>query len=162
MNISAKKVALALGLTGLSSATMAQPALQQLQNASGLQQVAAVPAAAHAPADTPLHAPDLGKDVLAGCTILDALPYVRWELPQAASLVNDCLQQSYPRLGALQSRVRAEPGVEGIKIIVEGTLLLGDSVLLDLGYSLAKRDGKLLSYDVMVVDKRTALRKDVR
>jgi hypothetical protein len=157
-------------LLALATGASAQTALQQLGAEAGNDTVALarqfqdMRAKNYAPAPAPV----IGlrresKDVFSGCESFEAKPFMAWNLPQAALIVQTCLNNAYPADGAFTVRaavarfsVRACPDgsaaacraiveVEGIKISVDGTVP-GDAVLQDLNAAIAQRGGKLLNY----------------
>lgn len=155
-----------LVLTGLfltGARAHAQTALQQLKLQAGEQAVAAsaqLPAsravvAALVPAPTvPLNA----KDVFAQCQMFEEEGFskVGWTLPQAAQVTQFCLNKSYKRAPGYSVTASVTPA--GLMITVAGRVLTGDPVLMDLGYSLSKRGGKLLGY-VATLDGEAAVLK---
>ena len=120
--------------------------------------------------------PRQGKDVFAGCSAFEAKSFTRWNVSQAAIMVQTCLNHAYAADGAY--RVTAQPArfgsrlcpndagascraiveVVGIKITVAGEIKTGDSVLLDLNASLAQRHNKLFEYEA-TVEHQAALLK---
>jgi hypothetical protein len=169
-------------LTGLilalaSTGAMAQSALQQLGEQAGVevaplaQQMKEVRAEqAHGPVGVPLHA----KDIFAGCSSYEAKPFLAWTAPQAALIVQTCLNNAYPADGrytvtaasarfgrpcrpGASATCRAIVEVIGIKITVNGEILTGDGVLADLNYSIEKRGGLLLGFDAIVDNKAQIL-----
>ncbi len=157
-------ILLALASTG----AMAQTALQQLGAEAGNDTVAlardfqALRASNAGPA--PVSIRRASKDVFSGCESFNAKAFMAWNLPQAALIVQTCLNNAYPADGSytVQSSVArfgirscASKGiaacgsimeVSGIKITINGGVLAGDSVLQDLNDSIEQRGGKLLGF----------------
>lgn len=164
---------IALTLTLASRPAAAATALQQLGQEAGIdvaplaRRMTSVRALAAASA--PLMIPRRSQDVFEGCSALEARSLKAWTPAQAALLVQTCLNHAYAADGAYSVRAEAarfgtrvcpeQAGrlscqaiveVVGIKITVSGVILTGDSVLLDLNASLARRGGKLLGFPAIV------------
>ncbi|MFI5345512.1 MAG: hypothetical protein ACHQ51_03975 [Elusimicrobiota bacterium] len=158
-----------LTLTLASRPAMAATALQQLGQEAGIdtaaiaQQMKTVHALSLAAA--PLMIPRHSKDVFEGCSALEERPLQPWTPAQAALLVQTCLNHAYAADGRYTVRAQATRfskrvcpqndammtcqaivEVIGIKITVAGTIMTGDSVLLDLDGTLKQREGKLLGF----------------
>ena len=170
---------LALAVSGAA----AQTALQQLGAEAGNDTVAIarefkdVRAMDTGPAGiAPVALSRRGKDVFQDCDALTAGSFVRWNVSQAALLVQTCLNHAYAADGAY--RVTAAPArfvsricpngegascraiieVVGIKLTVSGQVLAGDAVLLDLDTSLNQRGNKLMGFEA-IVDNQAAILK---
>lgn len=170
---------LALAAAGAS----AQTALQQLGAEAGNDTVALarefkdMRAMDQAPSIAPVVAlPRQGKDVFESCDALTAKSFLPWNVSQAAIMVQTCLNHAYKADGAY--RVTATPArfgsracpngagascraiieVVGIKLTVSGEILTGDSVLLDLNASLAKRGNKLMGFETTVENQAAILK----
>jgi hypothetical protein len=94
-----------------------------------------------------------------------------WNVSQAAIMIQTCLNHQYAADGGYQvhaeaarfgSRAACPNGprschaiveVLGIKITVSGSILTGDSVLLDLNGSLEQRGNKLMGFETTVVNQ---------
>jgi hypothetical protein len=111
--------------------------------------------------------PRNGQDVLAGCSALAAKAIMPWNISQAVIMTQTCLNHVYASDGDFQvvaqaarfgkracpegpATCKAVMEVVGIKIVVTGQVMLGNSVLLDLDTTLSLRDGKLFGYDAIV------------
>jgi hypothetical protein len=106
-----------------------------------------------------------GKDVLAGCSALDAKSFLPWNVNQASLMIQTCLNHAYPADGGYQVRAeaarfgsrlcpngdgaacRAIVEVVGIKITVSGRILTSDTVLNDLKSTLDQRGNKLMGFE---------------
>jgi len=177
-----KAVLAGLALTLLAPAVRAQTAIRELAAAAGVEaapMVEHLKAAKAAPQRPPLTIPLHGKDVLQGCSALDVKNIMPMTAKQGALLVQTCLNHDYPADGsftvaaeAARFGVRACPEstdpnrmacqafmeVEGIKITVNGTLAMGNPVLVDLNFSLNQRRGKLLGL-YAIVENKAALQR---
>ena len=119
----------------------------------------------------PAHAiPQEPTDVLAGCPQLTASGPVA--MPQAIGILQVCLDQRYAqrpytvkvqagrfsvplcpsRAGAPHCQAMEE--VEGLVITVNGRVLMGDPVLMDLRHSLDKREGKVLAWHAALAEDK--------
>jgi hypothetical protein len=169
-------IILALAATGAK----AQSALTQLGAEAGNDTVAlasqfkdmrAMDAGSSEVVGLPQHA----KDVFSSCDILEAKSFMPWNVSQAALMVQTCLNHAYKADGAY--RVTAQPArfgsracptgpaschaiieVVGIKITVQGQIMTGDSVLLDLSSSLTQRNNKLLGFETTVENQAAILK----
>ncbi len=185
MNKMMKMTVIAICGMMLTSAAMAQSAIQQLQLQAGddavsaSSQIQAVRAAIQ-PGGQLVSVPLNAKDVFAQCQAIDskAMELVEWTLPQAVGVMQHCLDKSFnqeslgytvtaksakffvplcaPAPGRMACQAMKE--VDGIQITVEGQILTGDSVLMDLNFSLKKRDGKILGFRASV-DNQAAILK---
>jgi len=185
MNKMMKMTVIAICGAFLSSAAMAQSALQQLKFQAGDDAVAAsaeIPTVHTAvlPGGGLVTLPLNAKDVFTQCQAVDskAMSLVAWTLPQAVGVMQHCLDKSYseegrgytvtakaakffvplcaPAPGRMACQAMTE--VDGIQITVEGQILTGDSVLMDLNFSLKQRDGKILGFRA-AVDNQAAILK---
>ena len=168
MNTMKKTITLALCAMSLSTAALAQTALQQLKFQAGESAVAAasqIETVTGAPvASQPLMIPRDAKDVLGACQTIDAKAFslVAWTLPQAVDEVQACLNKTYGskpgarRAYSVTATAARFQEVAGIKISVAGRILTGDSVLMDLSYSLQKRAGKVMGYQA-ILDSQAAV-----
>lgn len=116
------------------------------------------------------------KDILASCSVIDAKTFIAYTLPAAANILQGCLDQAFAgrkytvtaHTGRFSMRAcpqaagqlgcQAIVEVQGLIITVDGTILMGDGALADLGYSLNKRGGKLLGFPA-IVDNKAVLAK---
>jgi len=154
---------LAAGMFLAGARARAQTALQQLKLQAGEQAVAAsaqLPAPRAAVAAR-IAAPALAMkatDVFAQCQMFEAQAFsqVSWTLPQAAQVTQFCLNKSYNRTPGFSVSASATPA--GLTITVSGGIMTGDSVLMDLGYSLGKRGGKLLGYSATLDERASVLK----
>ncbi|MBI3553230.1 MAG: hypothetical protein HY077_12110 [Elusimicrobia bacterium] len=176
MNKTMKMTLIALCGALISPAVMAQTALSALKLQAGDEAVAAsarVEAVHGAVLDGGriVTLPAVAKDVFAQCQAVDAkaMSLVAWTLPQAVGAMQNCLDKTYNQhpfarriyfVTAKAGRFGvpmcpSAPGmmscqgimeVQGIVITVSGKILTGDSVLMDLNYSLKKRSGLLLGW----------------
>jgi hypothetical protein len=176
------QVVMTLSLLCGASAAMAQSAISQLAVQAGMdaaplaQQFRSFQDSTQ---NKPLMIPRNPKDVLGGCMAIDAkaLSLVAWTLPQAVGQIQSCLNKTFvdgdaqprgytvtaeaarfgvracPEAQAGQMACQAFMEVEGIKITVSGKILTGDSVLMDLNYSLQKRAAMLLGYHAVLDNK---------
>ncbi len=177
MNKNIAKAALAgLALTLLTPSLRAQTAIRELAAAAGVD---AAPMVEHlkvaremSPRPTALRRG--GLDILQGCSALDAKLIAPMNTRTAALLVQTCLNNRYRQDGAYAVRAQAAtvsvpacppgPGlqceamkdVDGIRIVVTGTLMTGDSVLLDLDATLTRRRNTLLGF-AAVVDNQASV-----
>lgn len=178
MNKNIAKAALAgLALTLLTPSLRAQTAIRELAAAAGVE---AAPMIEHLKASRDIHSTALtlprgGQDVLNGCSALDAKLIAPMNTRTAALLVQTCLNNRYRADGSYfveaqvaTISVRACPpgpglqcmamrDVEGIRIVVTGSIMTGDSVLLDLNATLSQRQNKLLGFDAVVDNHATIL-----
>jgi hypothetical protein len=169
-----KIISLSIAALALAaSSASAQTALQQLGAQAGVD---ATPIAAGFKAVRSMYAgaPELlsaasrpAKDVLAGCSALSARAIMPWNLPSAVVMTQTCLNHAYAADGDYQVRAesarfgvrscpdgavscRAIVEVQGIKLVVAGAVLDGNSVLQDLDATLKLRGNKLFGFDVIV------------
>lgn len=176
------QVVMTLSLICGASAAMAQSAISELAVQAGVdaaplaQQFRSFQDGTQ---NAPLMIPRNPKDALSGCMAIDAkaLSLVAWTLPQAVGQIQSCLNKVYadgdaqprgytvtasaarfsvracPEAAAGQMACEAIMEVEGIKITVSGKILTGDSVLMDLNYSLRQRGSKLLGFHAVIDNK---------
>ena len=170
-------IILALAATGAK----AQSALTQLGAEAGNDTVAlasqfkdmrAMDAGSSEVVGLPRHA----KDVFSSCEVLEAKSFLPWNVSQAALMVQTCLNHAYAADGAYRvtaqaarfgsracpnnagASCRAIIEVVGIKITVQGQIMTGDSVLLDLNSSLTQRNNKLLGFETTVENQAAILK----
>lgn len=175
-----KAVLAGLALTLLSPAVRAQTAIVELASLAGsdaspmIEHLKVAKASAQRPLTIPLNA----KDILEGCSALEVKNIMPMTPKQGALLVQTCLNHYYPADGQVQVQaqaarfgVRSCPEatagsfsceafreVEGIKITVSGLIMTGSPVLLDLNYTVKKRNGKVLGFDTIVENDATIAR----
>ncbi|MBI3565953.1 MAG: hypothetical protein HY079_12205, partial [Elusimicrobia bacterium] len=89
--------------------------------------------------------PRQGKDVLDGCVALDATTIQPMNVKTAAVLVQTCLNNRYRADGTYLVQAKADEAA--LRIVVTGSIMTGDSVLLDLNSTLAKRQNMLLGFE---------------
>ena len=179
------QIAMTLSLICGASAAMAQSALSQLAGQAGVEAaplMGQLKAFQEGAQNRPLMIPRQPKDVLGSCAAVDAKAFslVGWTLPQAVGQIQACLNKTYavegarraysvtaaagrfgvracPEAAAGQMTCQAIMEVEGIQITVNGKILTGDSVLMDLNYSISKRGGKLLGWHAELDNKAEIL-----
>lgn len=163
----------------VATAAMAETALEQLGRIAGENMT---PVSKHldeaklaAQQNPNLMIPREAQDVLKSCAEFNSLAFVSWTLPQAVAQTQTCLDKSYNQPGARRAyTVTAKAGkfavrlcpqsantfscqaiaeVEGVIVAVNGRILTGDPVLMNLDFSLNKRKGLLLGWHAMLDDK---------
>ncbi len=155
----------------LASVVHAQTALQQLAAQSGVDAAPLTATWSAARLESSRVAEDTeipARDVFAGCPALGESAVAPANSKQAAIFLQTCLNHLYPQNGAYQVQAQAArfgvracaPGgfascgalveVDGIELSVHGTVPNGDPVLLDLGYTLSRRDGRLLGFPSII------------
>ncbi len=114
--------------------------------------------------------PQHAKDVFSSCDVLEAKSFMPWNVSQAAIMIQTCLNHAYAADGGYRvtaeaarfssracpsgpATCRAMIEVVGIKITVSGSILTGDSVLLDLNGSLEQRGNKLMGFQTLFVNQ---------
>lgn len=170
-------IILALAATGAK----AQSALTQLGAEAGNDTVALAQQfkdmrAMDAGSSQVVGLPRRAKDVFSSCDVLEAKSFMPWNVSQAAIMVQTCLNHAYAADGAYRvvaeaarfgSRARPNDAgascraiieVVGIKISVQGEVMAGDSVLLDLNASLAQRNNKLLGFEATIENQAAILK----
>jgi hypothetical protein len=184
MNKMMKMSTIALCGALLSTAAAAQTAFQQLQAQAGADALVRsaqieTPHAAIQPGGELVTVPLNAKDVFAQCQAVDAkaMSLVAWTLPQAIGVMQSCLNKSYAQSTGYAVTAKAAkfmvpmckpaPGqfgcmgmkeVDGIELSISGKILTGDSVLMDLNFSIKKRGGKLLGFPASIDDQAVILR----
>jgi hypothetical protein len=166
MNKMMKMTVIAIGSALLCSQAMAQSAMQQLKFQAGSDAVVAsqrieTPRASIVSYGQPLTIPRDAKDVFAQCQTIDAKAFslVSWTLPQAVQAMQFCLNKNYNKTSAYSVTATASNGAAaGIQIMVAGRILTGDSVLMDLAYSLRKRADKVMGWSASLDSQAVILR----
>ena len=181
-----KNVIALLVLALVPSAAFGQTALEQLGRAAGVDVKPIVMQVKDLQSMTgrPLMIPRNPQDVLKGCSAIDAKTFRAYSLDEAAGVLNGCLDTLYSqndprtrraytvqahkgRFGArscpdAQAGQTASCGaimeVEGLVITVDGRILTGDAVLMNLNFSIQQRGGKLLGF-FATVDNKAAILK---
>jgi hypothetical protein len=170
-------IILALASTGAA----AQTALLQLGAAAGADTAALAQQFKDVRAMESVRIPAVGlprraKDVFEDCSAFTAKSFAPWNVSQAAIMIQTCLNHAYaadgdyrvtatvarfgsracPEGGAATCRAIIE--VVGIKIVVSGEIMTGDSVLYDLDSSLQQRGGKLMGFEATIENQADILK----